>query len=172
MTTFTLNCSTHTARTLMTHNPVSLNEHATLQDAAIFLSTRGISAAPVINDAGRPVGVLSRTDIIRFFDAALDSPQRPGDFVNEAHELRASNCRRSVRVRQAMTPVVLSVELDASWSDICEKMLANKVHRLFVIDVDETLVGVVSALDVLRCLTHTGPEQKEGFEHASVDQRT
>jgi CBS domain-containing protein len=52
-----------------------------------------------------------------------------------------------------MTPVVLSVSLDASLAEVCEKMLAGKVHRLFVIDVDGTLVGVISALDVLRCLT-------------------
>jgi CBS-domain-containing membrane protein len=31
-------------------------------------------------------------------------------------------------------------------------MLDRKVHRLFVIDQDGILVGVISALDVLRCL--------------------
>jgi CBS domain-containing protein len=156
----------------MTNNPVSINEHATLQDAAIFLSKRGISAAPVINDAGRPVGVLSRTDIIRFSNAASDAPQLLGDFVNEAHELGESTRRHSVKVQQAMTPVVLSVDLDASLGEVCEKMLANKVHRLFVIDIDETLVGVISALDVLRCLTQSGPDHQEGVDDASVDQRT
>jgi CBS domain-containing protein len=155
----------------MTNNPVSINEHATLHDAAIFLSKRGISAAPVINDAGRPVGVLSRTDVIRFSNGASEAPQLLGDFVNEAHELRESTRRSLVTVRHAMTPVVLSVDLDASLAEVCEKMLANKVHRLFVIDVDETLVGVISALDVLRCLTRSSPDHQEGVDDASVDQR-
>jgi CBS domain-containing protein len=136
----------------MTENPLSINEHATLQDAAAFLTTRNISAGPVINDAGRPVGVLSRTDIIRFSSGVPKSPQMLGDFINEAKKLSDPTHRHS-SVRQAMTPVVLSVSLDASLAEVCEKMLTGKVHRLFVIDVDGTLVGVISALDVLRCLT-------------------
>ena len=40
-----LSRSAKTARCLMTANPVSINEHATLQEAAAFLVARGISAA-------------------------------------------------------------------------------------------------------------------------------
>jgi CBS domain-containing protein len=144
--------SAHTARSLMTENPVSINEHATLQDAAALLTRRSISAAPVINDAGRPVGVLSRTDIIRFSSGVPEAPQMLGDFINEANTLKEPQHRSSVSVQQAMTPLVLSVELDASLARVCEKMLDRKVHRLFVIDQHRTLVGVISALDVIRCL--------------------
>jgi len=153
MTTTTMNRSANTACGLMTENPVSINEHATLQDAAVFLTTRNISAAPVINDAGRPVGVLSRTDIIRFSSGVPKAPLMLGDFINEAKKLSDPAPPNSISVQEVMTPVVLSVDLDASLADVCEKMLDRKVHRLFVIDVDGTLVGVISALDVLRCLT-------------------
>jgi CBS domain-containing protein len=153
MTTTTMTRSANTARGLMTENPVSINEHATLQDAAAFLTTRSISAAPVINDAGRPVGVLSRTDIIRFSSGASEVPQMLGDFINEAKKLSDPTHRNLVAVRQIMTPVVLSVGLDASLAEVCETMLDRKVHRLFVIDQDGILVGVISALDILRCLT-------------------
>ena len=85
--TTTMTRSANTARGLMTDNPVSINEHATLQDAAAFLTTRNISAAPVINDAGRPVGVLSRTDIIRFSSGVPKAPQMLGEFINEAKKL-------------------------------------------------------------------------------------
>lgn len=153
MTTATMTRRTNTARGLMTENPISINEHSTLQYAATFLAMRNISAAPVINDAGRPVGVLSRTDISRFSSGVPDAPQLLGDFINEAKKLNDPTHQNSVSVRQAMTPVVLSVDLDASLADVCEKMLDRKVHRLFVIDGDGTLVGVISALDILRCLT-------------------
>lgn len=151
--TTTMTRSANTARGLMTDNPVSINEHATLQDAAAFLTTRNISAAPVINDAGRPVGVLSRTDIIRFSSGVPKAPQMLGDFINEAKKLSDPTPRNLVAVRQVMTPVVLSVGLDASLAEVCEKMLDRNVHRLFVIDQDGILVGVISALDILRCLT-------------------
>lgn len=151
MTDATLTRSANTARDVMTENPVSIHEHTTLQEAADFLIKRRISAAPVINDAGRAVGVLSRTDIVRFSRGVLDVPQPPGDFVNEALDLdgQAANL---VTVSQVMTPVVLSIDLDSSLAEVCDKMLDQEVHRLFVVDQDEILVGVISALDVLRCL--------------------
>ena len=49
----------------MTRHPLSINESATLREAAAFLTEKGISAAPVISEAGRPVGVLSLADIVR-----------------------------------------------------------------------------------------------------------
>ena len=82
--TTTMTRSANTARGLMTDNPVSINEHATLRETAAFLTRRSISAAPVINDAGRPVGVLSRTDIVRFSSGVADAPQTQGEFIEEA----------------------------------------------------------------------------------------
>src|SRR5258708_8722018 len=53
-----------TARELMTPNPLSLRDTTPIQDAVAFLIDKGISGAPVIDEAGRPVGVLSQTDIL------------------------------------------------------------------------------------------------------------
>src|SRR4051794_12856213 len=53
-----------TAVDLMTPNPVSIREDATVREAIGLLIDRGYSAAPVIDNAGRPVGVLSRTDVL------------------------------------------------------------------------------------------------------------
>ncbi len=35
-----------------------------MSEAVLLLTDRGFSAAPVIDDAGRPVGVVSRTDLL------------------------------------------------------------------------------------------------------------
>src|SRR5947209_14277608 len=55
-----------TAADLMTSGPVSIRDIATVREAVVFLTDRRISAAPVINDAGRPVGVISEADILRY----------------------------------------------------------------------------------------------------------
>src|SRR5262245_6828673 len=57
---------------LMTPNPVSGRHGITFREAARFLAERGIGAAPVVNDAGRAVGVLSRTDVLKAVNAGLD----------------------------------------------------------------------------------------------------
>src|SRR5438552_2327638 len=59
-----LSLRAETAEELMTANPLSIRDVATVREAVAFLIDHGISAAPVIDQAGQPVGVLSRSDLI------------------------------------------------------------------------------------------------------------
>jgi CBS domain-containing protein len=56
------------------------------------------------------------------------------------------------RVRDLMTPAVFSVYPDTLAGEVIEEMLRLRVHHLFVVDRDSTLVGVISSLDVVRHL--------------------
>ena len=125
-----------------------------------MLTDRGFSAAPVIDAAGRPVGVLSRTDLLvhereqthhatMSWDADLESPMTP---VHQGFSVEVVD---PTRVLDIMTPVVFTVGLHAPAREAVEQMLALKVHQLFVVDEAGALVGVISALDVLR---HLRPE--------------
>jgi CBS domain-containing protein len=151
-----------TACDLMTPNPVSLRAGATLPEAVAFFTDRGFSAAPVIDEAGRPVGVLSRADIL------VHEHERPGlrravpDYYgrNNADVASAEEFvsgyggarGESMRVRDIMTPVVFSVApQDTAWRVIGD-LVGLKVHRLFVVGDDGVLIGVISALDVLKYL--------------------
>ena len=129
-----------TASDLMTPSPVSLREHATVHEAVALLTDRGISAAPVIDEAGQPVGVLSLADIVVH--------DRESGFHGERPDL--------TRVRDMMPPVVFSVAPDASAKRVVEDLVALNVHRLFVVGTDGVLTGVISALDELK---HLRPEQ-------------
>jgi predicted transcriptional regulator len=153
-----------TAADLMTPNPLSLRDNATLREAVAFLIDRGISGAPVIDEAGRPVGVLSQTDI-------LIHDRQKVDYVEPAEHESGAPLPRGVwkdfqiervdttTVSQVMTPAVFSVALHAPAAMAIEEMCALNVHRLFVIDGNGVLVGVISALDVLRHLRL--PEREE-----------
>ncbi len=55
-----------------------------------------------------------------------------------------------------MTPVVFCVDPDYPLAKVVSQMVGLNVHRLFVIDTDGSLVGVISALDILRSLGHDG----------------
>src|SRR5262245_31760575 len=50
-----------TARELMSENPISLRKDAGIRDAIALMMDRGFTAAPVIDDSGRPIGVVSVT---------------------------------------------------------------------------------------------------------------
>ncbi|GIW78995.1 MAG: hypothetical protein KatS3mg105_0802 [Gemmatales bacterium] len=136
-----------TAEDLMTPNPLSIRQDAVIKEAVAFLTDKGITAAPVIDDAGRPVGVLSRADIVvhdrekvEYVPAAADRFQKPGFQIENVDH---------TKVADIMTPVVFSVAPDTSANRVVEEMIKLKVHRLFVVDDDGVLIGVISAMDIL-----------------------
>src|SRR5262249_32309797 len=55
-------------------------------------------------------------------------------------------------VSEVMTPIVFTVRGDDSARKVVEQMVSLNIHRLFVVDEVGVVVGVISALDVLRRL--------------------
>lgn len=160
-----------TAAELMTPNPVSINAETMVNQAVAFLVERGFSAAPVIDAGGRPLGVLSQSDILTYdrrragYVAAHpeyyhqgDLTMRSGQFVPAG--VSVENLERT-RVRDIMTAVVFSVAPEASTRQVIEEMLTRKIHRLFVVDRAGVLIGVISALDVLQ---HLRPEEPQSAD--------
>jgi predicted transcriptional regulator len=148
----------HTAAELMTANPLSLREDATLREAVAFLVDRHITGAPVIDDAGRPVGVLTQTDIIihdreevehiRTPEVECGTPL-PRSWWDEFQIERVD----TTPVRDLMTPAVFCVAMDTPAWSVIEQMRELNVHRLFVVDDAGVLVGVVTAMDIVRHLS-------------------
>jgi CBS domain-containing protein len=146
-----------TAADLMTPNPLSLRDSATLHEAIAFLIDRGVSGAPVIDEAGRPVGVLTQTDVL-IHDRENVEHIAPPEYDSGAPLSRKAwedfqiEKVDTTLVRDLMTPAVFSVAIDAPCVSVITEMRELNVHRLFVVDDNGILVGVISALDVLRRL--------------------
>ena len=150
-----------TAADLMMPNPLSIRGNATVCEAIAVLTDHGYSAAPVIDQAGRPLGVLSRADIL-VHDREKGATQgvaayyERGDLTLGSGEHLGTGFHVEVvdtaLVRDIMTPAVFSVAPDTPASKVVEQMVALKVHRLYVVEEDGTLVGVISTMDVLRHL--------------------
>lgn len=151
-----------TAAELMMSNPISLRDNALLQEAVVLFTDKGFSAAPVIDNAGRPVGVLSRSDILIHQREKVDYLPPEPEFFHESElttkagekltkGFQVENVDKT-RVRDLMTPAVFSVAPETSAAKVIQEMLALRVHRLFVVDANGTLIGLISALDILRHL--------------------
>jgi CBS-domain-containing membrane protein len=151
-----------TAAEMMTPNPVSVSENATVREALALLIDKGFSAAPVIDMAGRPVGVLSQSDLLVHERESTDLLKAKPEWYSKA-ELKTQQGEAlgrgyqvekvdRTRVRDLMTPVVFCVAPETLASKVVADLLALKVHRLFVVDDNGVLVGVISTVDVLRHL--------------------
>jgi len=148
-----------TAGDLMSLNPVSLRKDASVHEAIALLTDRNFDAAPVIDDKGRPVGVVTVTDILvhdreyaRYLktgDMTAQSDLRVHDHLPEDFGIEIVD---RTRVEEIMTPAVFTVDADTPARTAVQKLLDLRVHHLFVADPDGVLVGVISTCDILRRL--------------------
>jgi CBS-domain-containing membrane protein len=149
-----------TAADLMSPNPVSLREDASVREALQLLVDHGFCAAPVIDDAGRPLGVLSRSDLLVHDCETAEYCREMPEFYRKDELERAIGEKPGrgfqvekvdrTKVADIMTPAVFSVNLDTSAAKVLNDLVSLKVHRLFVVDDQGVLVGVISTLDVLK----------------------
>jgi CBS-domain-containing membrane protein len=150
-----------TAADLMSLNPVSIRSDATLREAVLLLHDRHFGAAPVIDEAGRAVGVISRSDVLAHdretVAYAKPTPQYdPRDLTLSSGEHLPDEFQVELvdgtTVAEVMTPAVFGVRPSTPAAEVVGQMVSLDVHRLFVVDDDGVLVGVVTTMDVLRRL--------------------
>lgn len=151
-----------TAAELMKPNPLSIRSHAHVQEALALLSDHAFSAVPVINAQGHPIGVLSRTDLVRFERERVEYlDESAGDLTRDELTLPSGESLEggflienapTALVSEAMTPKVLSVTPHTPAAEVIRTMLQKRVHRLFVVDDDGVLIGVISTMDILEAL--------------------
>src|SRR6266700_1474156 len=129
-----------TAADLMTPNPISIRDTANVAEAVELLAKRGISAAPVIGAAGRPVGVLSQSDLLLHQRQSAGQAATLSDYYERADlSVRRTEAGTAgatpdpTIVRDLMTPAVFSVTPATSAAKVVEEIVALKVHRLFVV---------------------------------------
>jgi CBS domain-containing protein len=140
----------------MSPSPVSIRSDATVREAVNLLTDRGFGAVPVIDEAGRPVGVVSRTDILlheqEYVHNAYRRDDTGGDLFPEScwPEGFSIEATDPTTVAEIMTRAIFTVPLEAPVQEVGKRMLELKVHHLFVVDADLALVGVISPLDLLR----------------------
>jgi|SRR5579875_1360124 CBS domain-containing protein len=153
------------AKDLMRPNPVSIRRDASIREALELLMHRGFGAAPVIDEAGRPVGVVSRTDILIHEQECVRHARVPNfggsrcdcsdwDVFPDLSWADDFSVEATIpaTVGEIMTPAIFTVALDTPAREVVRRMLELKVHHLFVLDEDKALVGVISPLDVMRHL--------------------
>jgi CBS domain-containing protein len=148
-----------TAREIMNRNVISVGEKMDLRDLAKLFLDKGITGAPVVDDAGRLAGVVSQTDLVYYNLTRDDELVLPSDFYQHARvegqhlpkgfQIEDTN---TATVADVMTPIVHSVTERASVESIARLMTRSHIHRVIVRRGNEAL-GVISALDVLRALS-------------------
>jgi CBS domain-containing protein len=137
---------------LMNPDVVTLPADATVGEARKRLAERGVSGAPVVDDTGRVLGVVSQNDLVRL-ENRRETAGESGRFFSDVDDY---GDLAQVRVDQAGKPIssLMTRDLHFVTRDTGAAVAANimrerRIHRLLVLD-SGVLVGIVTSLDLLR----------------------
>ncbi len=119
---------------LMSLDPIVIGPEEDASAAEELLKTYRVTGLPVV-DGDDLVGVISQSDLM----------------VARSNEMVAPHWHR-MRVRHLMTSPALTIHSSATVAMAAKQMLVRHVHRLVVISDDGRPIGVVTPLDLLRCL--------------------
>lgn len=139
------------AADIMTPNVVTLTPDTSAAAAARLLLDHAISAAPVIDEQGRLVGIISEGDLLGRPSAGSPRGRWLRFFDEEAACLEELATSRTLKVKDLMTRHVVSVADRAPIDVIASLMHRRKLKRVPVVH-DGKLVGIVSRVDVLAAL--------------------
>lgn len=151
------------ARDVMTPDPITVSESLSVSDLARLFTENQISGVPVTDDAGALIGVVSQTDLIRRTSGAerpeVQEIRRPtyhqlldSGIFEEFDEEFLSALPEEEIVGEICSRSAITAPPEFPLLDLLELMVAHDVHRVVVVDVDRQPVGIVSSMDVLRCI--------------------
>jgi chloride channel protein, CIC family len=125
--------STLLVRQAMTPVLVSLHEEQTVAKAAALLAAQNLPGAPVLNEQGMLLGVLTHTDIAR---------------VSETE-------RAEKRVGKVMNRDVLVIHANEALDEVLEELTTNRVSWAPVVETqalmpNRRVIGTISVTDIVR----------------------
>jgi CBS-domain-containing membrane protein len=145
-----------TAKELMTTDVITVTRNTSVRELARLYTQHNISGAPVLDDHGKVIGVVTESDLI-FQNKKLHLPtvvaildafiflESPARTEKELKKMAGST------VGDIYAPKVISVQQDTPLDEVATLMAEKKVHTLPVFD-GEKLVGVIGKSDIIRMI--------------------
>ena len=154
-----------TAKDIMQRQVVTVSPDAPLHSTQRLFYEEGIHGAPVVDEQGRVVGMITSTDILRaateteevgpkgadYFGDEPDYPSGLRPLATEDFQERLQD----ITVADFMTEGVVHVAPSTPISELARTIRENKIHRLLVVE-NGTLRGIVSTFDLVTLLEKSG----------------
>jgi CBS domain-containing protein len=140
-----------TAADLMSRELTAIPRHLSLRTAAHLLSQAHVSGAPVVDDLGACVGVISSTDFVHWAEGdhtpGPDTPQ--GECACSEWQVFEPEELPTEEVANYMTPDPVTAKPHATIGELARMMIDAHIHRVIIVDERNRPVGIVSSTDIL-----------------------
>ena len=132
---------------VMHPHPHCVTEQQLVRELVSLFLDKGIGAAPVVDANGKPIGLVSKTDVVREIKEAhrVNRPEIEAPVQPWWDEDRLSQ----LTVGEIMTPTLYTFSPSTTVADATAAMAFEGMHHLPVVEDSGKLVGMLSALDLL-----------------------
>lgn len=152
---------TQRARDVMQTHLITVEPETPLLDVHRLFVEEEINGAPVVDETGKLLGVISSLDLLREVESEHESPSADTVYFRDILEFSAPDWAETsedfqdrlghVTVADAMTPGGVTVHPDAPVEEVAKTLRTNRIHRVLVVE-DGALVGIISTFDLVRLL--------------------
>jgi CBS domain-containing protein len=157
------------AREFMTKDVIVVSPDTSSREIARLLLEHTISAVPVVDAAGAPIGIVSEGDLIGRAETERETRRdwwlglvAEGDAL--APDFLASLRDQVKTARDIMSAPVVTIDETMGTAEIADLLVTHRIKRVPVIR-DGRVTGVVSRADILRALAAQARESRS--EHQS-----
>lgn len=140
------------AKDVMVPEPVCVEPSTTIRQLARIFEENEISGAPVVNQEGTLIGVVSKTDLIRrCSEGTADVPpaylcEILGEQAAQDEELVPEPL---ICVEDFMTADPVTASPNTPVGRIAAIMFEKRIHRVVVVDHENVPVGIITSLDLV-----------------------
>lgn len=131
----------------MTRRVVSIRPDTPFKEVVRILAEYDVTAVPVVDGAGRPLGVVSEGDLLH---KASDQSDPSGRVATPAPEAWDRVKAEGTRAEELMSAPAVCARPEWNVVEAARLMAVQDVKRLLVVDETDRLLGVVSRSDLLR----------------------
>jgi len=135
---------------VMTRNVICIRSDLTINELIMTLFENGISGAPVVDARGRPLGVVSKTDLLRdSYEKVEATEDKSARHIRGDAEDRSTS---KVGVEDLMSKSLCSLPESATIAEAAALMALEGVRRIPILDAADQVVGIICASDILSWL--------------------
>lgn len=146
------------ARDLMQKDVLTLSPETPLISAHRLFVQEEIHGAPVVEEDGRVVGVVSTLDLLRAVEEEHERGSSAASYFRDTLEFSSPSWSRlsedfqdrlsELSVRDVMNAEVVAVAPDATVPAVARTLRANRIHRVLVLE-EGKLLGLISTFDLV-----------------------
>jgi CBS domain-containing protein len=159
----------HTVDSVMTVEVVAVRPSTSFRDLVRLLERHRISALPVVDDDGRPVGIVSEADLL--VKEGYPHGAQDAGMVDAVRYRRRLGKALGATAAEVMAAPVLTVAVGAPVVDAARLMVREGIKRLPVVDDEGKLAGIVTRADLLKVFLRPDPAIGWEVEHEVVRER-